>query len=198
MVGGIFPKRSRRIGARARVRDMLNDNPKIHYTGKPLLEMPAQQVYALFKLRVDIFVNEQRAAFAEIDEIDAHPNTHHILAYVHPGSGPSFPWGVADPGSPLRLVGTARVFGPVEEQNIGRVCVAEDMRGYGIAHQIMEEALEVCRARAAALDPTTQQGIVKLDAQTHFAGFYESFGFVRVGEPFEVDGIEHVEMHKAL
>lgn len=177
---------------------MTNEKPQIHYTGKALLNMPAQQVYALFKLRVDIFVNEQKATFAEIDEIDAHPNTHHVLAYVHPGSGPTFPWGVADPGSPLRLVGTARVFGPVEEQHIGRVCVSEDLRGLGVAHQLMEESLEVCRARAAALDPTTQKAIVKLDAQTYLTEFYEGFGFAKVGEPFELDGVEHVEMHKTL
>lgn len=160
--------------------------------------MPAQQVYALFKLRVDIFVNEQRAPFAEIDEIDAHPNTHHILAYIHPGSGPEFPWGVADAGSPMRLVGTARVFGPPEEQHIGRVCVSEDLRGLGIADQLMKEALDVVQARAAALDPSTQKAIVKLDAQTYLQGFYERLGFAPVAEPFVLDGIEHVEMHKEL
>ena len=175
-----------------------NVAPKVHYTGKALLNMPPQQVYAVFKLRVDVFVNEQRAPFAEIDEIDAHPGTHHIMGYVHPGSDPTSPWGAPDAGSPLRLAGTCRVFGPAEAQHIGRICVAEDLRGHGIAKQLVLEALEVCEARAAALDPTTQKAIVKLDAQTYLTKFYESFGFEVVGDPFDMDGVEHVEMHKTL
>lgn len=172
-----------------------DDAPAIHYTGRALLNMSASQVHALYKLRVDVFVNEQGHPFAEIDDIDAHPGTHHILAYLHPGDGPTYPYGVADPGSPLRLIGTARVFGPAEEQHIGRVCVTPDMRNIGVAQRLMEEALGVCRARAEALDPTTQSAIVKLDAQTYIQDFYASFGFTPVGETFEVEGVEHIEMH---
>lgn len=172
--------------------------PDIHYTGRALLTMPAQQVHALYKLRVDVFVNEQRIPFAEIDDTDIHPGTHHILAYVHPGNGPDYPYGVADPGSPLRLIGTARVFGPAEEQHIGRVCVAPDMRNIGVARRLVEEALEVCRARTAGLDPAVEPAIVKLDAQTYIQDFYASFGFEPVGDTFEVEGVEHIEMHLTL
>lgn len=172
--------------------------PEVHVTGRALLNMVPQQVHALYKLRVDVFVNEQRAPFAEIDDVDIHPNTHHILAYVHPGSCPTYPYGTADPGSPMRLVGTARVFGPPEAQHIGRVCVRSDVRGYSISRVIMDQALEVCRGRAAALDPTTQQAIVKLDAQTYLTEFYRTYSFEPVGEPFEVEGVEHIEMHLKL
>lgn len=172
--------------------------PDIHLTGRTLLKMLPQQVHALYKLRVDVFVNEQRAPFAEIDDTDAHPNTHHILAYVHPGSGPDYPFGVADPGSPMRIVGTARVFGPVERQHIGRLCVAQDMRSQGIARKILNEALDVCRGRAAALDPTTQTAQVVIEAQTYLTEFYEGFGFTVAGEEFEVEGVPHIEMTLAL
>lgn len=175
-----------------------SDTPTVHYTGRALLNMPPQQVYALFKLRVDVFIHERRATFAEIDEVDAHPETHHVLAYIHPGSGPSYPFGLPDVGSPMRLVGTARVFGPAESQHIGRVCVAEDMRGYGIGHQLLQEALDVCTARAAGIDPTYQRAVVKLEVEKHFTEVYASYGFEIVGEPFDVEGIEHVEMHKTL
>ncbi|MDC7104260.1 GNAT family N-acetyltransferase [Corynebacterium falsenii] len=157
--------------------------PSIYYTGRALLNMPAQQVHDLYKLRVDVFVHEQQAPYAEIDDIDPRPNTHHILAYANP---------------PLQLVGTARVFGGVEEQHIGRMCVHKDFRGQGIARQIMTEALDVCRARAAALDPTTQSSKVTLDAQTYIQDFYASLGFTPVGEPFDLDGVEHVTMEMTL
>lgn len=172
--------------------------PDIHLTGRTLLKMLPQQVHALYKLRVDVFVNEQRAPFAEIDDTDVHPNTHHILAYVHPGSGPDYPFGVADPGSPMRIVGTARVFGPVKRQHIGRLCVAADMRSLGIAHKIMDEALEVCRGRAAALDPSTQTAVVSIEAQSHLTHFYEGFGFAVTGDEFEVEGVPHIEMSLTL
>lgn len=174
------------------------EKPDVHLTGRALLNMTPQQVHALYKLRVDIFVNEQRAPFAEIDDIDIHPHTQHILAYVHPGSGPNYPFGTADPSSPLRLVGTARVFGPPEEQHIGRLCVRPDVRGYSISRQLIEEAIEVCKARAAALDPTTQRSVVKIEAQSYLTEFYASYGAETVGEPFDVDGISHVEMELAL
>lgn len=172
--------------------------PKVHLTGRNVLGMPGHQVHALYKLRVDVFVNEQRAPFPEIDETDAHPNTHHLLAYVHPGNGPTYPFGTADPGTPLRLVGTVRVFGPPEAQHIGRLCVSADMRGYGIAHQLFQEALEVCISRAAALDPATQKPIVKIEAQTYLDEFYKSYGFKEAGDKFTAEGIEHVEMHLDL
>lgn len=172
--------------------------PDVHITGRALLSMPPQQVHALYKLRVDVFVNEQRVPFAEIDDTDVHPGTHHVLAYVHPGSGPDYPYGTADPGSPLRLVGTARIFGPPEAQHIGRLCVVPDLRGYGIAHQIVRDVLDVARARAASLDPSEGQAIVKIEAQTYLQQFYASYGFTPVGDVFDVEGVDHVEMHLDL
>lgn len=178
--------------------DAVEEGPKVYITGRTLLSMPAYQVHALYKLRVDVFVNEQRAAFPEIDDQDALPETHHLLAYVHPGSGPDYPWGTADPGSPMRLAGTVRVFGPPEEQHIGRLCVHPDLRGYGIAHNLVARSLEVVRERAAALDPTTQKAVVKIEAQSHSVPFYEGYGFATVGELFDVEGIDHVEMQLEL
>lgn len=172
--------------------------PDVHITGKQLLAMQPGQVHALYKLRVDTFVNEQHTTFAEIDDEDARPGTHHVLAYVHPGHAPDFRWGTPDPGSPLKLVGTARIFGPAEQQQIGRLCVHPDFRGYGIARKIVDATLEVARGRAAALDPTTQPSVVKIDAQTATQPFYASYGFEPVGEPFTVEGIKHQEMHLIL
>lgn len=172
--------------------------PEVHTTGKQVLSMQPQQVHALYKLRVDVFVNEQRSSFPEIDDTDIDPGTHQVLAYVHPGSGPEYPWGLPDPGSPLRLVGTLRVFGPPEEQHIGRLCVHPDFRGFGIAAQLVDDALEVIRGRAAALDPNVQKTVVKIEAQTYLMPFYESYGFEPAGEVFMAEGIEHREMHLTL
>lgn len=155
----------------------------LYVTGRALLNMPAQQIHDLYKLRVDVFVHEQQAPYAEIDDIDPHPGTHHLLAYSSP---------------PLTLVGTARVFGVPHDQHIGRVCVHKDFRRQGIAGNLMDEALEVCRARAAALDPTTQTAQVTLEAQTYIQDFYASYGFQAEGEEFELEGVPHIRMRLVL
>ncbi|CAM5327909.1 GNAT family N-acetyltransferase [Corynebacterium variabile] len=168
-----------------------SETPEVHITGKQLLAMQPSQVHALYKLRVDTFVNEQHTTFAEIDDADAEPGTHHVLAYVHPGHAPDYRWGTPDPGSPLRLVGTARIFGPAEEQQVGRLAVLPEFRGFGIARQIVDATLEVARGRAAALDPVTQTAIVKIDAQVATQPFYASYGFSPSVSPSTVEGIEH-------
>ena len=79
------------------------------------------------------------------------------------------------------------------------MCIRDrDVRGRGIATQIMEQALEVCKGRAAALDPTTQVARVSLNAQTQAQDFYAKFGFQPVGEPFDEEGIPHVTMELKL
>lgn len=61
----------------------------------PLGQLAALDVHQLYKLRVDVFVHEQRCPYAEIDATDADPQTVHLLAW--------------DTDS-HELLGTARVF----------------------------------------------------------------------------------------
>ena len=157
---------------------------KTYLTGKRLMDMNAAQVHDLYKLRVDIFVHEQQCPYAEIDDIDPHPGTLHILAYQHTGEK-------------LRLVGTCRVFGAPHDQWVGRVCVSPDQRGEGLGHQLIERALDVCKERAAGIDPE-HPAQVRLNAQERLEEFYQSHGFARCGDNFDEDGIPHVPMTLAL
>ena len=49
-------------------------------TAAPLGQLAALDVHQLYKLRVDVFVHEQRCPYAEIDATDADPQTIHLLA----------------------------------------------------------------------------------------------------------------------
>ena len=152
----------------------------VYLTGKRLMDMTAAQVHELYKLRVDIFVHEQESPYKEIDDTDIHPGTQHLLAYETEGG--------------VHFIGTARVFGkPDEGQHIGRVCVAKNARGHGIATQLVKKALEVCTERAGGIDPN-RGTLIEVDAQSHLVNWYERFGFVVDGEEFEEAGRPHKHM----
>ncbi len=51
----------------------------------------------------------------------------------------------------------------------------------------MVEALSFCRQHYSGQP-------IGLSAQLHLARFYESFGFITVGQPYEDFGVAHVEM----
>jgi ElaA protein len=132
-------------------------------------QLTAAQLYALLRLRADVFVVEQEAAYADVDGLDLLPSTVHL--WWQPGSVLQ---------ACLRLLiepdGTAR---------IGRVCVARDARGTGLGGVLM----------GAAVEHLGDVPMV-LDAQTYALPFYEKFGFVSVGETYLEDGIEHVTMRR--
>ena len=50
-----------------------------HGVLQPLRGLSSLQLYALLRLRVDVFVVEQACVYAEVDALDAHPETLHLL-----------------------------------------------------------------------------------------------------------------------
>ncbi|MEJ3743587.1 GNAT family N-acetyltransferase [Actinomycetes bacterium KLBMP 9797] len=133
-------------------------------------ELDARTLYDLLRLRVDVFVVEQKCPYPELDGRDLLPDTRHV-------------W-LAEGGTPvayLRILsepdGTAR---------IGRVVVAAHARGSGLAGRLMAAALAVVGDRACVLN-----------AQTLATGLYERYGFVASGPEFLEDGIPHIPMIRA-
>lgn len=133
-------------------------------------ELTADELYALLKLRVDVFVVEQECPYPELDGRDLSPDTGHLW---WPASG--------EPRGYLRLLSE-----PTGGWRIGRVCTAKDARGSGLGARLM----------AAAMTRVGDADVV-LDAQTYAQEFYGRFGFVAEGEPFDEDGIEHITMRRA-
>lgn len=134
-------------------------------------ELDVATVYALLRLRVDVFVVEQRCAYAELDGRDLDPGTLHL-------------WLSGDDGDVAAYV---RVLGDADgSARIGRVCTAVAHRGAGLAERLVRAALDQVGGRP-----------VVLDAQAHLEGWYARLGFVRSGDPFVEDGIPHVPMRRA-
>ena len=131
-------------------------------------DMTAFEVYALCRLRVDVFVVEQMCPYPELDGRDVEPTTTHL-------------WFERDG----EVAATIRVLDDGATRAIGRVATARGFRGQGLAAGLIEEGL----ARYGDVPVT-------LGAQAHLEGWYERFGFHRSGPGYVEDGIPHVPMRR--
>jgi ElaA protein len=142
-----------------------------YVAGPADLDVPT--LYALLRLRGDIFVVEQQCPYRDIDDRDLEPGTRHLWY------GPNR----TEPLAYLRLLtdpdGTAR---------IGRVCTAVPARGGGLSARLMTAALDLIGDDTACV----------LDAQAYLVDFYRRFGFAPSGEEYVEDGIAHVPMRRGI
>lgn len=132
----------------------------------PTRNLDIVTLHEILRLRQDVFVVEQQAAYPDIDGRDLEPGTVQFWA------------GQGSVDATLRLLreddGTER---------IGRVATAKSARGQGLAAQLMQAAIDEARSPRIAID-----------AQAHLEEWYARFGFVRSGEDFVEDGIPHLPM----
>lgn len=149
------------------------------YQVSALNELSPMEVHRLYKLRVDVFVNEQKCPYAEIDDIDATPSTLHTLAWS------------ADPEERHHLLGTARLYpdqiGGKPVSHLGRLTLLPEARGTGLGHDLMFNVLRLALERFGTQD-------VYLTAQTPLVGYYEGYGFTVAGEEFDDEGVPHTPM----
>lgn len=134
---------------------------------RPTRQLDVETLYAILRLRQDVFVLEQECLYPDLDGRDLEVGTVQWWAEVDGGD----------------VVATLRVLDEGDGTvRIGRVATAATARGRGIAEALV---------RAATQEAT---GDVVLDAQSHLEGWYARLGFVRDGEEFVEDGIPHVPM----
>lgn len=138
----------------------------ITVTAGPVTALDGPTAYAVWRLRQQVFVVEQQCPYPDLDGRDDEPGTRHVL--------------LRDDDE---LLGYARVLDDGEVWRIGRVVLAREVRGRGLAEPLMQTALQVAKGRD-----------VVLDAQSPLAGWYASFGFAADGEEFVEDGIPHTPM----
>ena len=143
-------------------------SPAIHHA--PLSDVSPATLYAILKLRVDVFVVEQNCPYPDLDGADTAPST--LLVWVAVDAG--------------RVLATSRILDAADgARRIGRVCAATQARRGGTAAAMRAAAVELC----GPVD-------IVLDAQSHLEGWYERFGFVREGADFLEDNILHLPMRR--
>jgi ElaA protein len=149
--------------------------PDMTWESKTWSQMSADDVFAVMKLRTDVFFLEQRITEEELDSDDRDPHTVHLWAETAPGVAVAYVRVVRKNPPPPDDLGIG--------VSIGRLVVEPRYRGTGLGHDLMRRALSYC-----ADEP------VVLHAQAWVAGLYAQHGFVTVGEPFDEAGIVHLRM----
>ncbi|MFD1149285.1 GNAT family N-acetyltransferase [Saccharothrix hoggarensis] len=142
-------------------------------------DLTPAQLYAVLRLRGDVFVVEQNCVYRDADGRDLEPGTRHFWLEAE-GSSPD------QAAGPVPLAYLRLLEEPDGTFRIGRVCTARAARGRGYSRRLVE----------AALAEVGQTPCV-LDAQTYVADFYASFGFEPEGAEFMDDGIPHLRMRRS-
>ena len=145
-------------------------------------ELTPREVHDLFQARSEVFVVEQACVFQDIDGAD--PACWHLLGYGRTSRR------AAEEDQLLascRLVPGGLKYA---EPSIGRVVTVPAVRGTGLGRVLMREALR----RTGRLWPGRA---IRIGAQAHLERFYGEFGFTRASEPYDEDGIAHIQMLRA-
>lgn len=130
-------------------------------------QLSTQELYQIYKLRVDVFVVEQKCPYHEIDDIDLE--SYHIYSQ----------------NDNSKILAYCRLYKIEDTFHIGRVIASERGKGYGA--QIMKTALEFAAQ-------TLHADTIIIEAQTYAKNFYEKIRFIQTSEPFDEDVIEHMQM----
>lgn len=133
-------------------------------------DLTPRAVYAMLKLRMDVFIVEQNCAFAEIDGKDIGAFHLRIL-------------------DGEELAACLRVLPPENGTTvkIGRVVVAPAYRGDKLGKRLMQEAISFAQSRYPDLP-------IELGGQSHLQNFYGSFGFKAISDEYLEDNIPHIDM----
>lgn len=145
----------------------------LKFSTKAFDELSPLELYQILQLRQAIFIIEQTCIYNDIDDHDQ--DALHISGYNEAG----------------QLVCYARLFAPgiryPDSCSIGRVVVSANERSKNYGKILMNEAIQEIRI----LFPGKK---ITISGQLYLQKFYESFGFVRLGEIYEEDGIPHIKM----
>lgn len=138
---------------------------------KSFANLSLYELYAIMKLRSEIFVVEQNCVYLDPDGKDL--DAMHMMGWEN-----------------NRLVAYTRILPPgtsYEEASIGRVATAIEIRKGGWGRELMKHSIHHAQMMY-------DNAPIRISAQAHLQDFYVSLGFVAEGETYLEDGIPHVEM----
>jgi ElaA protein len=138
-------------------------------------DIPRADWYEVLRQRQAVFILEQTCLYPDIDGAD--PQCHHLMG-----------WREID--GERTLVTYLRVVPPglkFDEMSLGRVLTTQAGRGTGVGRELLAKAIPLAEKLHPGWD-------IRIGAQAHLEKFYGSFGFQTVTDPYDEDGIMHVDM----
>jgi ElaA protein len=138
-------------------------------------DMAVADLYQVLYHRQQVFVLEQQCLYPDIDNFDQ--DAHHLTAWITKD-------GKRELAAYLRVIAPGVKY---QEMSLGRILSTQAVRGAGVGRQLVAKGLEY----AQALYPGHA---CRIGAQQYLERFYGSFGFKTVSEPYDEDGIMHIEM----
>jgi len=147
----------------------MHPEPLIESRAASFRDLDTTTLYAILKLRADVFVVEQKCFYADLDGRDTEPGTRHL--WLQRGD---------------EILAYLRILDDGGVERIGRVVTARAARGAGNARRLMDQALTVIGNRPSVLE-----------AQAYLVRFYARYGYQQTGPEYLEDGIPHVPMAKA-
>lgn len=135
--------------------------------------LTTNELYAILRLRSEVFVVEQDCVYQDLDEKDI--KAHHVIGWYH-----------------STIVAYTRIFDVklyFNEASIGRVVVDKKHRSKGFGIDIMNASID-------AIKKQYNQTQIKISAQTYLIKFYNNLGFKEQGKQYLEDGILHTAMIK--
>ena len=134
-------------------------------------ELTAHELYAIIKLRNEVFVVEQNCVFQDADDKDQY--CYHLNGLIRD-----------------ELVAYSRLVPAgisYSYNSIGRVITSPAHRKEGLGKALMTEAIR-------QIENLFEKQSIKIGAQLYLRKFYEGFGFRQSSETYLEDGIPHIEM----
>ena len=142
------------------------DSSEIQVHAAPLAALDPATLYAILRLRVNVFVVEQNCPYPELDGRDLEPDA--LMMWIEIDGS---------------VAAHVRLLCDGDDRRIGRVVTDPAHRSRGLAALLIRDAMRRAESRT-----------IRLDAQAHLEHWYAGFGFTADGPEFLEDGIPHVPM----
>jgi ElaA protein len=149
--------------------------PPLRWQWSRFGELGVEALYEVLAARQEVFAVEQKCSFLDADGLDRH--AWHLIAWDDRDAEPRL-------AAYLRVLDPGRKFA---EPSIGRVLTLPPHRGTGLGRGLMKEGI----ARVRAAWPGWR---IRVAAQQRLESFYASLAFRTIGEPYDEDGIPHIDM----
>ena len=146
---------------------------KLSWRWKKFEAITGEEMHEILAIRQQVFIVEQKCLYQDADELDR--SSWHLLGR-RVDNGKITAYGrVNFPGSRYK------------EPSFGRILTSADARGLGIGREVVRHCLALCQKQYPESD-------IRISAQVYLINFYREVGFETVGEPYDDDGVAHIDM----